>query len=320
MRIAFLNFNCRMPVGSPWRSALPVAQPDRSETLQRRIRAFSLIEVLVAVALLAVIVLGLLAMFGQTQKAFQVGMTQVDVLESGRVATDMISRQLAQITPANVSNAVNFRAVASADPGVSYPGLVQSLPGSIAARTNVIEEVYFLTRMNQQWQAYGYRVSATNGVGTLYQFQAATNAFNGNPGTFFGLYTNFYYSSLDNLHRVVDGVVDFRVTAYDTQGRLINYDNAYGNNNLNYSNFTATVGTNLVSTDDAVPPNYFYFNSNAVPAYVEFQLGVLEPRTLQRFKAIPYPAQTNFLARQAGAVHLFRQRVAIRTADRSIYQ
>ena len=36
-----------------------------------KIRAFSLIEVLVSVALLAVIVLGLLAMFNQTQARFR---------------------------------------------------------------------------------------------------------------------------------------------------------------------------------------------------------------------------------------------------------
>ncbi|HKI69507.1 MAG TPA: hypothetical protein VKA67_07960, partial [Verrucomicrobiae bacterium] len=90
--------------------------------------AFSLIEVLVAVALLAVIVLGLLAMFNQTQKAFQVGMAQVDVLESGRVATEMIARQLGQMTPSYAINAANFAAV------TSESTLIQSLPGTTGSR------------------------------------------------------------------------------------------------------------------------------------------------------------------------------------------
>ncbi len=282
-------------------------------------RAFSLVEILVAVALLAIIVLGLLAMLNQTQKAFQAGMTQVDVLESGRVATEMIARQLAQMAPSDIST--NFRAT------ITPPSLTQVLPGGgNPSRTNVIEELYFLTRMNQQWQAYGYRVNATNGVGTLYQFYGTTNVVNSDPGALDTLFNSFIFSSFDNLHRLVDGVVDFQIHAYDANGRLISYNNAYNrNNDLNYSNFTATVTSNLVNwvgmdNTSESPPNYYYFTSNAVPAYVEFELGVLEQRTLARFQSMPYAAQTNFLARQPGAVHLFRQRVAIRTVDRSIYQ
>ena len=70
--------------------------------------AFSLIEIIVVMALLSIIILGLLAMFTQTQRAFRTGMTQADVLESGRIFSDMISRELAQITPANQSNVLNF--------------------------------------------------------------------------------------------------------------------------------------------------------------------------------------------------------------------
>ena len=243
-------------------------------------------------------------------------MTQVDVLESGRVATEMIARQLGQMTPSDVSNAVNFQAVSSPDPGVPYPGLIQTLPGTVgSARTNVIEQLYFLTRMNQQWQAYGYRVNATNGVGTLYQYYGTTNAINNLNGPY-SLYNNFLNASFANLHRVVDGVVDFKIRAFDARGHLINYYNAY----TFPTNFTAMVSTNLVNLDDESPPNYYFFASNAVPAYVEFELGILEQRTLERFKGIPDPAQVNFLKRQPGAVHLFRQRIAVRAADRAIYR
>jgi hypothetical protein len=43
---------------------------------------FSLIEIMVTVGLLTFIILGLLLMFNQTQRAFRTGMTQTDVLGS----------------------------------------------------------------------------------------------------------------------------------------------------------------------------------------------------------------------------------------------
>ena len=54
---------------------------------------------MVVTALLSVIVLGLMAMFTQTQRAFRTGMAQTDVLESGRMAADLLTRELEQITP-----------------------------------------------------------------------------------------------------------------------------------------------------------------------------------------------------------------------------
>src|SRR3954471_19290395 len=61
-------------------------------------RGFSLIEVMVAVAILAVIIVGLLAMFYQTQRAFRTGLTQVDVLENGRAAMEMSGSDLRDVT------------------------------------------------------------------------------------------------------------------------------------------------------------------------------------------------------------------------------
>src|SRR6185295_14642440 len=73
--------------------------------------AFSLIEIMVVMGLLVVIILGLLLMFNQTQRAFRAGMTQVDVLENGRTATEMIARELSQIAPNGLqrtNNSPNF--------------------------------------------------------------------------------------------------------------------------------------------------------------------------------------------------------------------
>src|SRR5437868_14780146 len=70
--------------------------------------AFTLIEIMIVAVLLTVIVLGLLAMFQQTQKAFRVGMTQTDVLESGRATMHLITRDLEHIAASRNPSVVNF--------------------------------------------------------------------------------------------------------------------------------------------------------------------------------------------------------------------
>jgi len=74
----------------------------------------------------------------------------------------------------------------------------------------------------------------------------------------------------------------------------------------------------LVGVPDIV--NYAFW-SNALPAYVELELGVLEPNIVDHFKAIGNPtAQVNYLSNHVAQVHVFRQRVPIRMVDYSVYQ
>src|SRR5262249_37093152 len=61
-------------------------------------QGFSLIEILVVVALMTIIILGLLLMFQQTQRAFTQSMTQSDVLANGRAVMDLIPREVEQMT------------------------------------------------------------------------------------------------------------------------------------------------------------------------------------------------------------------------------
>src|SRR5580658_5908383 len=74
---------------------------------------FTLVEIMVTVALLSVIILGLVAMFNQTRRAFTSSLAQVDVLESGRGAADMIARDLEQMVPAYVQGVPNFYVLTS---------------------------------------------------------------------------------------------------------------------------------------------------------------------------------------------------------------
>jgi hypothetical protein len=94
-------------------------------------------------------------------------------------------------------------------------------------------------------------------------------------------------------------------------------------NTLNYFD-----GTNVLfqRLDPSLVPDEVgcTFYSNKVPASVEVELGVLEDRTLQRAESLPNMApiyaQTAYLSKHVGQVHIFRQRAWIRNVDPSAYQ
>ena len=289
-----------------------------------RRRGFSLVEVIVVVGLMSFIVLGLVMMFGQTQRAYKLGTTQVDVLEGGRATIDMIGRELAVITPSRVSNVVNFYADIPAAPDGVLP-LKQVLPGfPIVNRTNVIDDFFFLTRENQAWKGIGYHVGDRKaGAGTLYRYEMTTRA-SLSPED---LFANFFYYSdnrittnlnraIDNLlslniSRLVDGVVHLRVRPYDASGFWMT--NRFMNN---------------ISLDEStfIPGEIRYFGlySNLVPATVELELGILEDAAYAKAKAIPtIPnsiSRSNYLSQQASRVQLFRLRVPVRNVDPTAFQ
>jgi len=82
----------------------------------------------------------------------------------------------------------------------------------------------------------------------------------------------------------------------------------------------------IVISNSLLTPTYpdtvscYAFSNNIVPAYVEVELGILEPAILKRYNSIPDPvAKSNFLANHAGNVQLFRQRIAIRNVNPCAY-
>lgn len=306
-------------------------------------RAFSLIEVLVVTGLLSVIIIGLVMMFAQTQRAYKLGTTQVDVLEGGRMATDLMTRDFSQLAPAGLptwSGATNFYAAVLPAP---YQALAQQLPGSGGQRSNVIQDCFLLVRENQTWRGVGYVVRTNDpasgytgyplgGVGTLYRYEseALERDLRNNPPL---LNTRFLVASLNatNMSRVLEGVVHFTVRAYDASGQRITFQhpnvfpglemvyppnqshpNQSVTNDARLSPFGSGSGYGEIGT---------YFQSNTVPAAVEIELGVLEAREIERARAITSPtARANYLADQAGKVHLFRWRVPVRNVDPSVYQ
>jgi prepilin-type N-terminal cleavage/methylation domain-containing protein len=315
---------------------------------------FSLVEILVVVALLSVIILGLVAMFSQTQRAFLSGTTQIDLLESGRVGADFVARDLQQMA-AGYTTAPNFYTFPETGdstfnlqpyfsenyspgppprtklfpppvkPPVSPP-LTQWMPDHIEQRTNVLQSFYFLTHYNQQWNLVGYFVDRPDlGVGTLYRTNILLTNFASVPSLWpsngyiltdvAGILASTGSKSPVNYSRIADGIIHLRLRAYDTNGVAIT--------NLAASTFFTTHSNVFVAGMDDLTQNYYYsFFSNALPAYLELEMGFLENRTLDHYNSLsnnPAVAAT-YLANHVGQVHIFRQRIPIRNVDPSAYQ
>jgi type II secretory pathway pseudopilin PulG len=335
--------------------------PTSSGSPACRSSGFSLIEILVAISLLTLIVLGLLVMFNQTQRVFRTGLAQSDILENGRATADLVAHDLEQMTPARLSpyynNGVpfyfptNFYAEESYYFGPAFQGLPGTAHGGVPPvenqRVNYIQDFFFLSQVNQDWFGIGYAVlpSATNtGVGTLYRYSIDIPKF---CPTNVAYLSSWFRNALQigslsvqqnlpvtNMSRVADGVVCLRVkpfapNGFPIVGRLaldesasINDTNAcFRTNAFRYGYANVPQGAVY---QDANYPDYVrgcYFWSNAVPASVELELGIIEPQTLRRYQSILNTTlQAQYLSNHTAQVHLFRQRIAIRAADPSAYQ
>lgn len=270
---------------------------------------------MVTVGLLSVITLGLVMVFSQTQRAFKLSMAQVDVLESGRAVTDMLARELTAMAPSYLPGGTNYFAVVDT---MSFPTpLLQKLPGTTVPRTNVIQRFFFLTRLHQQWTGIGYQVVPDHkdaGVGTLYRFRTE------GLKNYVPLMSQEFLNAGANMglglsNRVAEGIVHLRLRAFDNVGKAVTM--FWPTNDAMWMN---TKRERSFPLEDQVDS---YYVSNALPAFLELEVGILEPEMIQRFKSIGtanVDAQRRFLEERAANVHLFRQRVAIRNVDPSLYQ
>ena len=305
--------DCRLPIaaqsGGTARSAVSIV--NRKSKI---VNGFTLVEVLVVMTLLSLIVLVLMAVFNSTQTAFRAGVTQAGVLESGRAAMDLMAEDLRAMSPSLDTNngAVNF--YAGFPPG--YTPLVQPLLASIPAqsRTNAQERIFILSRQNQTWTGVGYVVanSSQGDLDSLYRFTATTNVQSaGDPAA--ALFNLFLNSATTNMSHLMDGVVELTVRDYDLNGVWLTNG---------YANLTNLTVKNTWFSSPAWGQVGFAMFSNTLPASVQIEMGVIEDRALQRAESLSASpsAQASYLQQQAGAVHVFRQRVSIPNVDPSAYQ
>jgi len=293
-----------------------IAPPVRSDSGRR---AFSLIEVMVAVSLLSFIIVGLLAMFFQVQRAFRAGTAQADIMEGGRATMGLIMRDLQEMTACRLTNIANcFITPSTRIDGTALDATVnptyQDLPTG-SRRTNWFQDLTFMSRVNDKWMGTTYRVVfGENGVGALYRFVEETNRWtlfkdNSNAVNTINFHARSSYGSHSNsYHRLVDGVVSFDVRAFDTNGLAfpdIDPASAPANPNIRWS-------PNIFVNNAA---SLFEFSNDEVPAYVDIELAIMEPSTLAKFRGredISQAQALEYLQRQIGRTHVFRQRVAIR--------
>src|SRR5262249_4873965 len=145
----------------------------RSPAIRER-HGFTVIELLLAVAIMTVIVIGLYTVFDHTQKALRGSMAQTDVLEGVRAATDLVGRELESAAYLPLANYTNFYVSRATN---SQTVQLNGLMGAPLFDT-VLQDVFFHTRLGDHWSAVGYWVGPaqlTNqtgkiSVGRLYRF------------------------------------------------------------------------------------------------------------------------------------------------------
>ncbi len=353
MNPSFPNSNGRRPTPAPSLTGRARRLPRTPRPAPPGRAAFTLIEILVTVALLAFIILGLFATFNQVQRAFRQSMSQVDKLEAGRAISEMLPRELEQIAPSD-RNAINF--YAEVIPGITP--LSQALPGTSVQRRNLLEDCFLLQRQNQTWVGVGYCVrnsdstgklwypetssgSGQMGVGSLYRFYAATNVLrsDGLPSDPNQLYLAFRRAcvsgSADSLvlsNRICDGVIHLHFRAFATNGCPIYSDGStlnawYRANPFNAIPTNRVVRSAATRANTAYPDNLAacFFSSNAVPAALEMEVGLLDQYGWDRYSSIAgaaarlnYLQSSNYLT--SSRIYLFRQRIPIRNVDPVAYQ
>jgi hypothetical protein len=284
---------------------------------------------LVSTALLSFIVLGLTAMFIQTQKAFKTGIKQTTITDAGRSIVDMIAFDLSQMSDSHFTNVYNPYIGNPVSPYV-YPtnltwqwvssyDLVQSnvnASGVLAPfRTNQLEDIFAIAQTNNTWLGIGYCVSNwfTNsggspypGIGTLYRYVTTTTAPLTNNNI---LYPNFQFSLANNFvnfHRIADGVVHLKITAYDANGNEDTDELNFPNGPLQYPT-VVTLATTPVT-----------YQTNYLPHSIDIELGILEPEAFEHARALftagaPIAAE-QYLASAAGQVEIFRQHIIVTAA------
>lgn len=313
--------------------------------------AFTVIELMLSVAILGVIVFALYAVFNQTQRALRNTQTQGDVSEKARAILDIVSRELEQAHATFSVSRVTNGAVVSVQQEINLTGGFETAQGylpitqqadrkDVTPRTNFLHSLFFYTHHTNAWQGIGYRVNNTsNRVGVLQRYEVTQFAV---PPTNNVFPSGFLSASFTNAsyHHIADGVVHMAFIPYDSQGRRLGFDTtnrspdaykiyratAAGSPIPQWSDTTVTNQANVrliegytgARAETMQYASRFSFHSNALPAFVDMEFAILEPETLAQYYNMlqdQNPNAANFLARQVSKVHLFRQRIPIRTAS-----
>lgn len=317
---------------------------DHPPVIRAARRAFSLLELLVAIGLLTLVILTLYAMFDQTQKALHANISQTDVMESGRSVMELIVRDIERAQSPNLAGAINL-AIQKADFVKSASPTDTFVPPRITDakhRDYPLNDLFFLGQAQSNlWTAFGFYVGhSTNAskapdetLGTLYRFQdpyvqsprglAAADRFRAfyifPKASSYGLNRpdpkndNFQdrFHRATNSTRLLDNVLFFRVLPFGREGLPIDQNTPRA-----YFAATNPLAKGITVTNNPVS-TYFStaFTGTALPSAVEVELGMLSPRLWTQYtNQASFDLKTNFLAKHTADILVFRQRVPLRTA------
>jgi Tfp pilus assembly protein PilV len=299
----------RRSLALPWRRG-EIRNP---QSAIRNYSGLTIIEMLVSTTLLVFIVLGLTAMFVQTQRAFKTGLRQSSMSDAGRTVIEMVTRDLSQVSDAQTPGITNlFWSGFTNEDTFQY----QDSPAN-RYRTNQLQQIFMLVHTNTQWMGIGYAVSNwAPGVGTLYRYSVSTNA---------PLLDNWLLIPFTNavtlttkfgahFDRVADGVIHLKIHAFDQFGNEYwqGLENAAATGFYQFG-YPAAAHTNTL------PNNGTYVVPQAgLPNSIQLEVGVLAPDTFEQLRSMPSnsPAQQLFLGRAGGNIQIFRQNIPIAGASR----
>jgi hypothetical protein len=272
-------------------------------------RGLTLLEMMVSITLLLVIMIGLLLMFNQTQKALHIANAQTDVFENARGPIQMIARDLSEMSDCGDLNASN--AFVTPDRLFPMPVTAFQLPNGSIVNT-IFQDAFWITHVNDEWRGIRYVLDGSGCcVGTLYRVAEPVRAYD--VTNLFGRVDNIVLNRT-NMHRIAEGVVHFAFQAVyvtNTTGSaddpVIGFDRSDPSRPFTFPQFLSETTTNGPSPTRTVSP---------LPAYVDLDIGVLEPAAFKQYQALtnaPDPSVAEkFLASHVGRIHFFRERVPIR--------
>jgi hypothetical protein len=286
--------------------------PNRIPRGPRQRRALTILEMLVSTAMLTFIVLGLTAVFVQTQRAFMTGIKATTVTDAGRTIMDMIGSDMRQMTDAGNIGVTNLYWTWSEN-SVQYNN-------NLPFRTNQIDEIFVLEHTNTIWMGVGYAVlnlvpGAAYPFGTLYRYQTNLNVpyisaayvINNLFWPFHdAVYNAVGTQALTNQaywHPVADGVISLKLRAYDQNGNEPWIESTY------YGDY---------ATEPDIQISY-PFSSNTLPNAIDVELAILEPQALAQARALTGAptALNNFMSTNAlTKMEVFRRRINIPVVSR----
>lgn len=317
-----------------------MTQPnDARTTCGLRARSgFTIIEMIIAVTITTVITLALTAVFGQVQRAFRAGIQQVDVFEGGRASLDLVAQDLEQMVTLGDLEFTNFWTVPF------QPGMYNTLgnPRENTGFLTIQQEALFFQEYNDVIKAVGYRLIPDQRapgidyeeaddlirVVRVFRFETSVSrtALRFRPNETWAQVVNAFLqdplalpvdanvaSVASQFQEVLGGVVHFRVIPQYQNGRV--WDKSLEDFYYQNRDPFADRDIEVDSTQPRGGPAFTYaFSENALPAYVELEIGVMEPAVLDEWRSIAeanMQGASNFIRDESSKIHMFRRRMAI---------